>query len=363
MNSTIHFPATWDVEEVLRALFLSLPIGVCITDENARFVFVNETYARIYGYAVNELIGQSFLKVVPPEHQAALQQLHDHFLSDAACEEEEQPGVWEVVRSDGQLLMIRATARRFTSQDGKRYKVTTVTDITQQLRLEKLRGDAERVVRHDLRSPLNGIIGGAEMLFDDPQVNDAQRDLASIILECGQQMLHLLNHSMDFFCMEEGTYRVAAKPFFVADLFVRLNHEFTSFRHRRNQRLVFTVRGQPLETAAPAIMYAERPLIHNMLANLVKNALEAAGETDQVEVNYALDVEKGHCFTVKNPGLVPQEIREQVFDRYVSKKQGGTGLGTYSARLIAHAHGGGVSFQCFDAENYTIFSANLPMHA
>lgn len=363
MNNTIHFPATWDVREVLRALFSSLPIGVCITDETACFVFVNEAYAQLYGYAVDELIGQSFLKVVPPEHQAVLQELHDRFLSDGAREEDEQPGVWEVVRSDGQLLTIRATARRFTSQDGKRYKVTTVTDITQQRRLEKLRHDAERVVRHDLRSPLNGIIGGAEMLFDDPQANEIQRDLAAIILEGGQQMLHLLNHSMDFFCMEEGTYRVAAKPFFVADLFVRLNHEFSPFRHRRNQRLLFTVHGQPLETAAPALMYAERPLIHNMLANLVKNALEAADETDQVEVNYALDAATGHCFTIKNPGLVPSDIRDNVFDRYVSKKQGGTGLGTYSAQLIARAHGGGISFQCFDEEDCTIFSANIPMRA
>jgi signal transduction histidine kinase len=86
----------------------------------------------------------------------------------------------------------------------------------------------------------------------------------------------------------------------------------------------------------------EELLCYTMLANLMKNALEASGPGDMVTVT--LWREPGRLvIAVHNPQDVPTELRENFFDKYATAgKHGGTGLGTYSARLIAETHGGNV---------------------
>ncbi len=355
MEREIAIPESWDTEEVLRALFKSLPIGVCITDEDGCFVHVNAAYGRIYGYEVDELIGASFLKVVPPANREILQKLHDDFLlGDENEQGVELPAIWEVVRRDGSHITIRATARRFASRDGKRYKVTTVTDISEQLRLERLREDAERIVRHDLKSPINGIVGGAQLLLADPDLDAAQREYAAMILESGQQMNLLINSSMDFYSMEEGSYQLKQSPFEIDALFKHLEKELAWLSNRRQQRLEFS-----LADGAPTLN-GERRLIHDMLTNLIKNALEAAPESTTVRVDYHIDRHGHPSFTIHNRGAVPAQVRERLFDRYVSCKPGGTGLGTYSASLIARAHGGEIHFTTSDEDDCTTFTVTLP---
>jgi signal transduction histidine kinase len=104
--------------------------------------------------------------------------------------------------------------------------------------------------------------------------------------------------------------------------------------------LVFAV---ATELAAPApVVQGDPLLLYSMLHNLVKNAAEAvaAGET----VNVGLSTGHDCCISIHNPGCVPAEIADRFFEKYATYgKSGGTGLGTYSALLIAKAHGGSIA--------------------
>ena len=65
--------------------------------------------------------------------------------------------------------------------------------------------------------------------------------------------------------------------------------------------------------------------------------------------------------TIRNTGAVPANIRERFFDKYVSTgKSGGTGLGTYSARMLAEAQRGGVELSVSDENNSTEVTVTLP---
>ncbi len=77
-------------------------IGVCITNKNADFVAVNQAYANIYGYEKEELIGNSFLIVVPNATKEQLMFLHDKFLN----EKRELSRAWTVVRKTGEEMEI-----------------------------------------------------------------------------------------------------------------------------------------------------------------------------------------------------------------------------------------------------------------
>ena len=91
-----------------------------------------------------------------------------------------------------------------------------------------------------------------------------------------------------------------------------------------------------------------------MLANLVVNAVEASpiGGT----ISLALTREGGQArIVLRNQGAVPECVRERFFEKYATAgKTRGTGLGTYSARLIARAHDvreGVLYFLDFEAEH------------
>ncbi len=59
----------------------------------------------------------------------------------------------------------------------------------------------------------------------------------------------------------------------------------------------------------------------------------------------SINQNEAHQIIIHNFGVIPKEIRERFFERYVtSRKQGGTGVGTYSALLIAKTHGGDITF-------------------
>lgn len=144
---------------LLDTLYDTAQIGMCVTDENRRFVKVNRAYRRTYGYSEEELLGQEFTRVLPPEDREDAARVHDRFI---AGELTELPAEWRVMRRDGEVRNIQVTAGRMIGTDGRPYKVTTVADITE---WKEYRGALEealeekrlllREVHHRVKNNLN----------------------------------------------------------------------------------------------------------------------------------------------------------------------------------------------------------------
>jgi PAS domain S-box-containing protein len=351
--------ADWDPQELLRAVFQALPLGICITDQDGILVYVNEAYCRIYGYESQELLGKSFLVVVPEENHAALQELHDKFIHEGR---DEIPSHWELVRSDGTVISVSATAARFRDRLGRTYKVTTVLDVTDKVRLERMREDAERIVRHDLKNPLNGILGSVQLLLELSRMADQEREFCGYIYESGKRMLDLIDHSMDLFRLEEGTYELSPQECDLAEVLRTICTEFRFLAERRELRCEHALDGRRLRDADTVPIIAEKALLETMLGNLVKNAMEASPQGGTIRIGLETGAD-AHTVSIHNAGVVPDEIRDNFFDRYVTcGKQGGTGLGTWSAWLAARAHGGDIDMAT-SQEAGTTLTITLPRAA
>jgi CheY-like chemotaxis protein len=115
-----------------------------------------------------------------------------------------------------------------------------------------------------------------------------------------------------------------------------------------------------LEGADPSPVYVrgEELLCYSIAANLVKNAIEASHAGDRVDVR--LTSGSPVTLTIHNPSPVAPDIAGRFFDKYVTRgKRGGTGLGTYSARLMARAQKGDVSLRTSAATGTTL-TLSLP---
>ncbi len=102
----------------------------------------------------------------------------------------------------------------------------------------------------------------------------------------------------------------------------------------------------------------ERYLIFSMFGNLLRNAVESC-ENKSVSVD--IRINDDCIIKIHNAGVVPASIRETFFEKYVTEgKSGGTGLGTYSARLIVEKHGGEISLNSMEEAGTTV-TVKLPL--
>lgn len=93
---------------------------------------------------------------------------------------------------------------------------------------------------------------------------------------------------------------------------------------------------------------------------MVKNAFEAIAVGEAVTVGFERGVD-GVTFTVHNPGVIPERVAHQIFQRtFSTKAPRGRGLGTYSMKLLGERYlGGRVGFQT-SPEAGTVFAIRLP---
>jgi PAS domain S-box-containing protein len=361
-------------ETRLRGIIESTPVGICITNEDGYYEYVNPTYCRLYGYAPDELIGGHFTKVVPEEHREELIHLHSEFMGRRY----ELRGEWSVVRKDGSPMSIIADAAYIIDVDGRPKKVTFVLDISerkraeellkqtvdklnaeieQRVQLEKTKNEVERMIRHDLRNPLNGIIAAAEILMTD-EISEEQRELCLIIRESGRKLNSMLSSSMDLIRMEAGTYQLSLQPVNLTAVFQEVRRELEPLANSLRVSMEFTVSGSPIDWKSPLPLEGEKLYLAELFANLIRNAVEASAAGDIVSVR--TDISERCVVSIHNSGAVPEDIREVFFERYAtSGKKTGTGLGTYVAALITRVHRGEISYST-SLEDGTTVVVDLP---
>jgi DNA-binding response OmpR family regulator len=201
------------------------------------------------------------------------------------------------------------------------------------------RDEIDRVLRHDLKSPLSPIMGLADLMLDEANLNDEQRENLRMIYSSGEKILGMIQRSLDLYKMETKRYVYCPKP---QDIPTILRGVASGMRFQAKQ---FQVNLQLEGVEQPLSFPVEDMLLHVLLDNLVLNAIEASAPKDLVRLSLNLETDSsGRCrlvICVRNPTLVPEAIRPQFFAKYVtSGKPHGTGLGTYSARLMAETMGG-----------------------
>ena len=333
------------------------PLALCITNEQGIFEYVNPAYCMLYGYAPTELRGQHFTMIVPAEARAQLSDLHARFLQEGS----EIRGEWTVLDREGLPRTILADATRITGADGKPRKVTFVMDISKRKQAEQVREDVERLMRHELKAPLNAIINIPRLLLDDDNLTPEQVDLLKDAEHAGLRMLKTINFSLELYKLETGTYQLQGQQ---VDLLSIAARALGDVRHDVTKQSVacqLLQDGQPVDSTASFSLCSEDALCYNLLANLIKNAVEASPPGQTVTV----DIQTGTSqitIEIHNWGCIPEAIRANFFDKYATHgKQSGTGLGTYAAKLIAETLGGSISFQTDETQGTTLW-VSLPRY-
>jgi CheY-like chemotaxis protein len=232
-------------------------------------------------------------------------------------------------------------------------------DFDGMLELARLREDVEHITHHDMKGPLAGVIGLVQALAEDSSTNRKQGEQLRMVEETALQLLDMINLSSELFKIETGHFKLDAKPVKIGSLLRRIV-EISRTTFAEKNLIVVVDTDMPVGEEEPKVL-ADEMFCYSLFQNLIKNACEAAPEHGRVIVN--LNDETPLRITIRNNGVVPAEIRERFFDKFVTHgKQGGTGVGTYSAQLLAKAQNGAVSLDVSDKENQTTLTVTLPRY-
>ena len=227
------------------------------------------------------------------------------------------------------------------------------------LELARLREDVEHITRHDMKGPLAGVIGLVQALENDDSIGRKQVEQLRMIEETTLQVLDMINLSTELFKIETGRFKLDAKPVRIDDILHRIVE--ISRATFAEKHLIITIEADVTAGDETLQALGDAMFCYSLFQNLIKNACEAAPEKSRVVVT-VVD-ETPLRVIIQNNGAVPGEIRERFFDKFVTYgKQGGTGLGTYSARLLAEAQNGEISLEVSEQKNQTTINVTLPRY-
>jgi len=209
------------------------------------------------------------------------------------------------------------------------------------IEIMQLKEDVERITHHDLKNPLTVVMSLPRLIAKD-NLTEKQVNQLNKISEAGVKLLNILNLSLNLYKMEQGKYAVKSEPIEIIKIIDDIFHENRQYIRSKGAIIEITINGSPVSDVTSFKVPGEELLFYSMLANLLKNALEATPKNDTIKI--ALLDENAFCISIHNKGAVPEAVRENFFEKYTtSGKPNGTGLGTYSAKLIAETLGGSIT--------------------
>ncbi len=224
------------------------------------------------------------------------------------------------------------------------------------LELSRTRDVVDQITRHDLRGPLAGALGLVqEMASDDVPIINPKVHLR-LVEDTVLQVLNMINLSAEIFKIETGRFQLQPQPIQIGDILQRIvQMASVTFSEKK---LVMKAQTDAQTNGKPVQALGDALFCYSLFQNLVKNACEAAPFQSQVVVS--LSNTDPLRILIQNSGVVPAEIRPRFFEKFTSKKTSGSGLGTYSAKLLTEAQGGQITLDVSDNDNTTSLGVTLP---
>ena len=204
----------------------------------------------------------------------------------------------------------------------------------------QLREDVERITRHDLKSPIAVALQNSQALLAE-ELSPAQREKVEMIEQASNNALEMINRTHDLYRIESGDYQANLQKFDLGLLLGEVARHIESAFAAKQVSIAFP---EPIDEEC----LGERLLCYSLFSNLLKNAAEASPEGESIIVESAPGFQSIHI-VIENAGEVPASMRDCFFDKYATaEREGGSGIGTYSAKLMAEIQGGGVVMSSHD---------------
>lgn len=338
-----------EFEGVVNAIGRSL--AVVEFDLNDTILNANQNFLEMTGYRLDELVGQHHSLLCAP---GAVDSAAQHQLWETLRQGIHASGDFHRVGKDGRDIWIHGSYNPIFDPDGQPCKIIKfASDLSERHAMEQdlreAKAKAEQAAElkstflanmsHEIRTPMNAIIGFTDVLLSEP-ASDTQRRHLNTVRNSARSLLLLLNDILDTAKLERGAVELEIKDFSLREVCMQVLSSL---------RINAQVKGLPLildyPDLEPEFFKGDALRLQQILLNLVGNAIKFT-EKGEVSVSVRQRQDKLHL-VVSDTGIgIPPDRIARIFDPFaqadasMSRRFGGTGLGTTIARqLIEIMHG------------------------
>ena len=359
-----------EAEALFKDAINNISDGFVLYDAQDRLVICNDRFRDLYKYAAEHV----------SEHPTWLEleefdTKRNIIAWESAGEVPRGQRRWDDFQrelTDGRWIDIR---QRRTTMGGL---VCIHVDITDQKKAEEImaeaRDEAERladaksefvaVISHEVRTPMNGVLGMAKLLVDT-DLSPEQREFGETIVRSGESLLAILNDLLDLSKLEAGKVELESIPVdprrFVDDTVAVM----ATRAKEKDLDLCCEV-----AESVPGAVYADPHRLSQILLNLLSNAIKF---TAKGAVTVTLSAEERAagglhlCLSVKDSGVgIPPDRQAKLFSPYaqatveIARKYGGTGLGLSICQRLAELMDGGLTLESTPGDG-SCFTLRIPV--
>ncbi|NCC24624.1 MAG: PAS domain S-box protein [Deltaproteobacteria bacterium] len=343
------------------------PCSITVHDYDGRFLYANERTFDMHGYGRDEFMAVNLHELDVPESE---EKLAERFRKI----EETGEDTFEVghFRKDGSVFRLEVTAKKVLWGDTPAV-LSVAADITDRKRAEEAiqqaREKAEKANRsksvflanmsHDLRTPLNGILGMLQLL-QTTRVDREQEEYLQAAAQASGKLTQLLSDILDISKAEAGRIEIQSEPLDLEEL---IDQVCGLFRIGAEEKGIDLRRY--LHPGVPRQVMGDGARLQQVLNNLVGNALKFTGQGSiAIEVYPLPTVTSGTCrvlFSVIDTGIgIPDDKIDFLFKPFTQLGEGyqrqfqGVGLGLSICKRLVELMDGHISLESQAGEGTTI---------
>jgi PAS domain S-box-containing protein len=325
-------------EEKFRTIFDSAGEGMFLLDpETRKFMMCNAACSKMLGYTDEEFLSLDITAIYPPEELSLIYEKIENVNADDGIAR----GDVKFKRKDGTDFSADLSSSPVIIA-GKKLIIIVFRDITERLLIEnELRSAKEKAeesdklktaflqnISHEVRTPLNGIIGFSDILTSSNLTPEKREQFSKLIRSSGDHLISIVNDIIVMATIDAGQEKLKMDETDINEILQLIKSQ--NIQKATVKKLLFDINSDLTENESKVL--ADKTKLLQILTNLVSNAIKFTIEGG-IKVNCKIE---GVFlkFSVEDTGIgIPSELHKKIFDRFYqidfseTRLFGGTGLG------------------------------------
>ncbi len=340
-------------EQRYRELFLDNPIPSYIFDEGTlEFIEVNEATVITYGYSRGEFLSMTLKDIRLPEDIPDLLEAINKLGKDAY-----HSSYMRHRRKDGTIFPVEITSHSLPEKNDRKTRLVMAINISERVKAaeqmilarekaeasDRLKTTFLNNISHEVRTPLNGILGFADIISQSDLSEKEKQDSIIMLFESSDRLLHTITNYMDISLLTSGSMSSISKTFFPVQILRKIFDNFELACSKKKLVLFLDIPKQSDNLAVSS----DQEIIQKVMSHFLDNAVKF---TERGSIHFGFKYGENQLeFFVKDTGIgIEKDSLTEMFDMFRKEDRGpyrlfeGSGLGLSIAKGMIGIIGGSI---------------------